>query len=187
MRPDGESAFQGGAQNTLQDGPQDGPIKGPDLEVELISAHTRITGTVNLGTYMRLSDLLNFLDPVLTVTSGALLDTTGAKTADGAPELDVWLSNLTVVMDHSTYVPPPDSLSVEKKSYQMIAVTEAHVINATFFIYPGAEPITYLRAREPRWIAVTDVVVRSVSDRSMEAKAKFAILNRESVVASSVV
>ena len=186
MRPEGESAFQGGAQGGAQGAMQDGPTKGPGLEVELISAHTRITGTVNLGTYMRLSDLLNFLDPVVTVTGGAVLDKAGAKTADGAPELDVWLHNLSIVLDHSSYVPPPDSLLVEKKSYQMIAITKAHVINATFFIYPSADPVTYLRAREPRWIAVTDVTVRSLGDGS-QAKAKFAILNRESVVASSVV
>ena len=142
MQPDSESGFEGGPQTAFGDSQQDGPIKGPDLEVELIAAHTRISGTVNLGTYMRLSDLLNFLDPVVIVTGGALVDKAGAKTGDGAPELDVFLSNLTIVLDHSSYVPPPDSLLVEKKSYQMIAVTKAHVINATFFIYPSADPIT---------------------------------------------
>ena len=42
-----ETMFQAGAQG------------GPRLELELISAHARFAGSVSLGAYSRLSDLLN--------------------------------------------------------------------------------------------------------------------------------
>ena len=46
---------------------QPGLQTGPSLAVELVSSHARIGGSVNLGAYTRLSDLLNFHDEILTV------------------------------------------------------------------------------------------------------------------------
>jgi hypothetical protein len=60
------------------------------------------------------------------------------------------------------------------------------VITATFFIYAGAEAIPYLRAAEPRWIPITDVNVRSLVDRGVEFEAKFAVLHRKPLLATSV-
>ena len=70
---------------------QPGLATGPSLAVELVSSHARIGGSVNLGAYTRLSDLLNFHDEILTVKDGKVLNRTGIATADGAAELDVRL------------------------------------------------------------------------------------------------
>lgn len=67
----------------------------------------------------------------------------------------------------------------------MLAVTAGHVITGTFFIYPGAEPIAYLRAQEPHWVPVTDVRVRSLVDRRIKFSASFAVLYRKSVIATA--
>jgi hypothetical protein len=160
---------------------------GPTLAVELISSHARIGGSVNLGAYTRLSDLLNFHDEILTVTDGQVLNRTGIATADGSPQLDTRLDGLTIVVDRSDYVPPPDSEAIEKRPYRMLAVTQGHVITGTFFIYPGAEPIAYLRAKEPHWVPIVDVRVRSLVDRRIKFSAGFAVLNRRAVIATAVV
>jgi hypothetical protein len=170
-----ESLFQAGAQT------------GPSLELELISSHARFAGTVNLGAYSRLSDLLSFHDDILTVHNGVVLTRTGFRSADEAPELDIRLNDLTLVIDRSNYVPPPDAEQmIEKREHRMLAVTDAHIISATFFIYAGAEATPYLRASEPRWIPVTNVRVRSLVDRRIKYGASFAVLHRKPILAATV-
>lgn len=176
MQTDGESTFQAGAQS------------GPQLELELVSSDGRIAGSVNLGSYSRLSDMLNFHDEILTVADAAVMTPLGIRSADTAPQLDVRLTGLTLVIDRSNYVPPVDSEQmIEKREHKMLAVTDAYVIHATFFIYAGAEPVPYLRANEPRWIPITDVHVQSLTDREVEFEAKFAVLHRQPLLATAVI
>ncbi len=176
MQSADESTFQPGSQG------------GPQLELELVSSDARIAGSVNLGAYSRLSDLLNFHDEILTVSDGAVLTPLATRSADAAPRVDVRLDGLTLVIDRSNYVPPPDAEQmIEKREYRMLAVTDAYVITATFFIYAGAEAVPYLRASEPRWIPITDVNVRSLVDREVEFDAKFAVLHRKPLLATAVI
>lgn len=175
MQSGNQSGFQAGAQG------------GPTIELELIASHARFSGSVKLGAYARVSDLLNFHDEVLSVADGAVLTPTGERTADAVAQLDIRLSDLTLVIDRSNYAPPPDAEQmVEKKPYRLLGVTDAYVITATFFIYAGAEAVPYLRAAEPHWIPVTDVKVRSLLDRKVEFDADFAVLHRKPLLATSV-
>jgi hypothetical protein len=175
MQSDSEPLFQAGAQS------------GPQLELELVSPDARIVGSVNLGAYARHSDLLNFHDDILTISDGAVLTPLGTRSHDGAPQLDVRLTELTLVIDRSDYVPPPDTEQmIEKREHRMLAITDAYVITATYFIYAGAEPVPYLRANEPRWIPITDVHVRSLVDREVEFEARFAVLHRKPLLATAV-
>ena len=175
MQQGSESIFQAGGQS------------GPQLEIELVSSNARIGGSINLGAYARLSDLLNFHDDILTIAAGAVMGPTGERSGSAGLPLDVRLGGLTIVLDRSDYVPPADSEQmVEKREHKMLAVTDAYVITATFFIYAGAEAIPYLRAAEPRWIPITDVNVRSLTDRDIEFEAKFAVLQRKPLLATSV-
>ena len=175
MQESNEPIFQAGSQS------------GPQLDLELVSSNARIGGSVNLGAYSRLSDLLNFHDEILTITDGAVLGPRGERTGSEGLPLDVRLTELTLVIDRSDYVPPPDTdQMVEKREHKMLAVTDAYVITATFFIYAAAEPVTYLRAAEPRWIPITNVHVRSLVDRQIEFDAKFAVLHRKPLLATSV-
>jgi hypothetical protein len=176
MQSGNEPPFQPGAQG------------GPKLELELISSDAMFAGTINLGAYSRLSDLLNFHDEVLSVADGAVLTQTGDREAHEAPQLDIRLTELTLVIDRSNYVPPPDTEQIiEKKQYQLLAVTDAYVITATFFIYAGAEATPYLRAAEPRWIPITDVKLHSLVDRKIEYSADFAVLHRKPLLATAVI
>ena len=175
MQEGSESIFQAGVQS------------GPRLDIELVSSNARIGGSINLGAYSRLSDLLNFHDEILTIAAGAVMGPTGERSGGAGLPLDVRLSELTIVLDRSDYVPPADSEQmIEKREHKMLAVTDAYVITATFFIYAGAEAIPYLRASEPRWIPLTDVNVRSLVDRDVEFEAKFAVLHRKPLLATSV-
>lgn len=174
MQSGNESPFNAGAQG------------GPRIELELISSHARFAGSVSLGAYSRLSDLLNFHDEVLSVSDGVVLTSTGGR-ADEVPVLDIRLPEMTLVVDRSNYVPPADTdQMVEKKSYRLMAVTDAYLITATFFIYAGAEAGPYLRAAEPRWIPIIDVQVRSLVDPGVEFSADFAVLHRKPLLATSV-
>jgi hypothetical protein len=174
MQEGSESVFDAGAQS------------GPQLELELVSSNARIGGSINLGAYSRLSDLLNFHDEILTVEAGAVMNPLGVRSDAGLP-LDVRLAELTLVIDRSNYFPPPDAEQmVEKREHKMLAVTDAYVITATFFIYAGAEATPYLRANEPRWVPITDVNIRSLTDRNIEFEAKFAVLHRKPLLATAV-
>lgn len=160
---------------------------GPVLEVELISAHARVSGTVSLGAYARLSDLLNFHDEILTVNNAVVLNRRGIATADAARQLGVHLDTLTLVIDRSNYVPPPGGPdAVQTQPIRVLAITEDHVITATMFIHPDAEPVPYLRASEPRWLPVTNVRVRSLVDRRVKFQFVFGVLHRKAVSAAAV-
>jgi hypothetical protein len=175
MQQGSESIFQAGSQS------------GPQLDLELVSSNARIGGSINLGAYSRLSDLLNFHDEILTIGAGAVMGPNGERSGSAGLPLDVRLTGLTLVIDRSDYVPPPDTEQIiEKREHKMLAVTDAYVITATFFIYAGAEATPYLRASEPRWIPITDVNVRSLVDREVEFEAKFAVLHRKPLLATSV-
>ena len=175
MQEGSESIFQAGVQS------------GPQLDIELVASNARIGGSINLGSYSRLSDLLNFHDEILTVAAGAVMNTLGVRSADMGLPLDIRLSELTLVIDRSDYVPPPDAEQmVEKQEHKMLAVTDAYVITANIFIYAGVEPTAYLRAAEPRWIPITDVNVRSLTDREIEFEARFGVLQRTHLLATAV-
>ena len=175
MQEGSESIFQAGVQS------------GPKLEIELVASNARIGGSINLGSYSRLSDLLNFHDEILTVAAGAVMGPTGERSGSAGLPLDVRLSELTLVIDRSDYVPPADAEQiVEKREHKMLVVTDAYVITANFFIYAGVEPLAYLRAAEPRWIPITDVNVRSLTDREIELESKFAVLHRKPFLATAV-
>jgi hypothetical protein len=167
---------------------QAGSQSGPSLAIELIGPHVRLGGTIRLGHYVRLSDLLNLHDATLTLAQAVVLNRTGLETADSVPTLDVRLDAISLVIDHSGYISPapPEDVGIQKTSHRLMAVTEAHLITATFFIYPGAEPASYLLAAEPRWIPLTNVRVRSLVDRRIKYGAMFAVLNRSSVGATTV-
>jgi len=161
---------------------------GPALALELLSEHARISGTIHLGVYPRLSDLLSFHDDILTVSDGVVLSANGEPTGHKAAQLDIRLDGLTLVIDRSSYVPPTDSgQAVEKTAHRMLAVTDGHVINATFFIYPSAEPNSYLRAHEPRWIPIVDAEITSLADSKAVLRADFAVLHRKALLLSMVV
>jgi hypothetical protein len=183
MQSDISSLFQPGIQIDRQTNLQG----GPRLHVELVSAHARIGGDVHLGTYSRLSDMLNFHEDTITLADGVVLNRTGIPTTDGSRHLEVRSDALTIVLDRSDYVPPPDPEAIEKRAFRMVAVTDAHVVTGTFYIYPSAEPMAYLRAKEPHWLALTDVNIRWLVDRRVKFRANFAVLNRSSVVTAAVV
>ena len=168
---------------------QAGSQSGASLAIELIGPGTRLRGTVNLGPYVRLSDLLNFHDQVLQVADATVLDPTGKEMGDAVPSLDVRLGQISLVVDHSGYVPPipTEELGIQKVSHRLLAVTEAQLITGTFFIHPSAEPSPYLLAFEPKWIPITGLRVRSLIVPSVEFEADFAVLNRAAVTATTVV
>lgn len=163
-----------------------GAPAGPSLEVELISAHARVSGSVHLNKYTRLSDLLNLQGAVISVFDPVILDPAGISAAANSPRLDVQLDELTLVVDRSNYIPPVDhQQAIEKKSHHMMAITDAHLIFGTFFTYPSAEPPAYLVADDPRWIPLADVTVRSLVDRKIEFRSAFAVLNRRHIVSTT--
>jgi hypothetical protein len=109
--------------------------------------------------------------------------------ADAVPGLDVRLGAISVVVDHSGYVPPtpPEELDIPKVSHRLMAVTEAHLITGTFYIHPSAEPSPYLLAFEPKWIPITGLVLQPLVVPSVKFEAEFAVLNRAFVTATTVV
>jgi hypothetical protein len=171
-----EFSFQAGSQG------------GASLAIELIGPGTRIRGTVRLGSYVRLSDLLNFHDQVLQVADATVLDPTGKEITEAVPALDVRLAQISLVVDYSGYVPPipTEELGIPKVSHRLMAVTEAQLITGTFFIHPSAEPSPYLLAFEPRWIPITRLRVRSLIVPSVQFDADFGVLNRAAVTATTV-
>ena len=167
---------------------QAGSQSGPSLEIELIGPGTRIRGNVNLGSYVRLSDLLNFHDQLLQLSGATVLDPTGKEMTSRVPVLDVRLVQISLVVDHSGYVPPvpTEELGIPKVSHRLLAVTEAQLITGTFFTHPSAEPGPYLLAFEPKWIPIADLEVRSLLVPSVVFEAAFAVLNRAGVSATTV-
>ncbi|MBF6606881.1 MAG: hypothetical protein IVW53_15040 [Chloroflexi bacterium] len=161
---------------------------GTDERVEIITNHLRAAGTVAMGRFPRLSDLMNLGAGFFVLHDAVLLDRTGRPTSsDTAPEL--WIDRDEIAFMGEPTVAPwarrEESLLVRKAPRRMLFITGGHLVRGDAYLHEEACLPAFVESAESRFIPLTGVIVRQLSDRRLIARYPFGLVNLTAVVGVS--
>jgi hypothetical protein len=159
---------------------------GGDQYVELIGSSLWVAGMVNLGRFRRVSDFVNIVQGYLVIRDVVVLTRTGEATRLTLPELRVLPDDIAVVAQLGDDAPqsgPGDTgLMIEKTRQRLVVLTRNHIVDGDVFIHGDGSIMSFVDATDPKFIPMSNVRVRWVSDRKLAAKYPFALLQRSQIL-----
>jgi hypothetical protein len=157
---------------------------GGEAYLELIGSELWVAGMLNLNRFRRVSDFVNIVDAYLVLHDVVILTRTGESTGLVMPELHVLANDVAVVgqlADEKPPAPAESSLFVEKTARRLVVLTRSHVIDGDVFVHGDTSIMAFVDASDPRFIPMSDVRVRWISDRKLAARYPFALLQRSQI------
>lgn len=163
------------------------PRELPTIPIELVGPHLRLSGGLRIGAHRRLSDFVNHHLGLFELLDATVLRRNGEPTRVQTPSFWVLADEVTLIAETSDGPPPETApeLRVTKVARAIVAVTPGHTLTGNVFITEGAELATFLESPTPQFIPMTDVRTRSLADRRIVARYRFALLNRRHMVAAT--
>ena len=160
---------------------------GTTVEVELVGPHLRLSGSVALGRFRRLSDVLNNSDGLVGLHNATILRRNGTPTRVTAPRIWVSPAEVTLIGEAATVdrAAPPLEFRIPKEPRDLVFVTPGHTLTGRVHVVPGGDLSAFIESSDPAFIALTDVRTRSLADRRIIARYEFALLNRRHIVATT--
>jgi hypothetical protein len=158
---------------------------GGDQYIELIGSSLWVAGMVNLGRFRRVSDFVNLVQGYLVIKDVVVLTRTGEATRLTLPELRVLPDDIAVVaqLDDDPAQPTADTgLVIEKTRQRLVVLTRNHIVDGDVFIHGDGSIMAFVDATDPKFIPMSNVRVRWVSDRKLAAKYPFALLQRSQIL-----
>jgi hypothetical protein len=162
--------------------------------IELVGTHLRMTGTIALRRFHRLSDLVNHSLGYVRVHDVLLLRRTGEPTGLSLPELFVNQDEIALIAQPVTAHPATgtggdasERQTVPKEQRRVIIFTPGHCVTGAIYPFPGADLAGFVDASDPRFVPITDVDTRSLADDRVVGHYAFALLNRTQMLAASEV
>ena len=161
---------------------------GTEQYIELIGSNLWVAGMVNLGRFRRVSDFVNIVQGYMLIKDVVVLTRTGDATRLTLPELRVLPDDIAVVAqlgdDHGAPSSPEAAggLVIEKRRQRLVVLTRTHIVDGDVFIHGDGSLMAFVDASDPKFIPMTDVRVRWVSDRKLAAKYPFALLQRSQIL-----
>ena len=157
--------------------------------MELIGPQLRVSGSVDVGTFPRLSDFMAAHAGAVRVHDAVILNRRGMPTAETMETLHLRLEEVSLIGQRRVpeLDPPSGDVFIDKWRQRVTIVTAAHVLDATVSLYPGADAVAYLEAPDPPFVPLQHVSVRWVQDRRLRASFPFALLHRRAIVAVALV
>ena len=162
-------------------------LQGARQQVEVIGTHLRAAGMLELRGFHRLSDFVSLQSGSLQLRDVTLLNRRGMPTADQFDELEMAMTDVTLIAQREPMVPEPASqdVYVEKVHRRILAITVGHLVEGTISLYPGADLRMFLQASDPPFLPLLDARVRWLTDRRLKTRFAFVLLNRSHIVASA--
>lgn len=169
-----------------------GPVKYETIE--LVGPHLRLSGTVSLLNFTRLSDLLNHSSGYLRMTSAQLLRRNGDPTGLFVDELLVDQDEVSFVAqtarEMSTeardLVAGMDRPLMERKPRQIVIFTPGHTLTGSLFMFEEADFANYIDSPDPKYVPMTEVTARSLADRRVISHFSLCLVNRTAITAASL-
>lgn len=158
---------------------------GGEQYVELIGTDLWVAGMVNLGRFRRVSDFVNIVQGYLVVRDVVVLTRTGEATRLTMPELRVLPDDIAVVGQLGDDKPAPASETgtyIEKTAQRLVVLTRSHIIDGDVFIHGDGSIMAFVDATDPKFIPMSNVRVRWVTDRRLAARYPFALLQRAQIL-----
>lgn len=158
---------------------------GGEQYIELIGSQLWVAGVVDLGRFRRVSDFVNIVQGYLVIRDVVVLTRTGEATRLALPELRVLPDDIAVVgqlsSDRSQQA-TGTGVFIEKVAQRLVVLTRSHIIDGDVFIQRDGTIMSFVDATDPRFIPMSDVRVRWVSDRKLAARYPFALMQRSQIL-----
>jgi hypothetical protein len=158
---------------------------GGEQYIELIGTQLWVAGIVDLGRFRRVSDFVNIVQGYLVIRDVVVLTRTGEATRLTLPELRVLPDDLAVVgqlaVDGAGSAGQAGDL-IEKTMQRLVVLTRSHIIDGDVFIHGDGSIMSFVDATDPKFIPMTNVRVRWVSDRKLAARYPFALVQRTQIL-----
>jgi hypothetical protein len=174
---------------------------GPALEpsqqrletIELVGPHLRVSGSISLLSFNRLSDLINHSRGFVRLKDARLMRRNGEPTNLVVPELMVNQDEITFVGQCEEDVSPvPTSLMggmdrplMERVPRKIVIFTAGHTLTGTISVFSETDISSFVDTPDPRFVALTDVTARSLADRRVISHFGLVLVNRTQMTAAS--
>ncbi len=166
------------------DSTESAQIERPTSErVELIGTHLRAEGSVELGSFNRLSDYVNLLTGFFTIHDVTLMSRLGEPTRLAFDDLRVRLDEIGLVAQASPpHYAPPDDVLVPKARRRLVLMTTAHLIYGYAYLHAEASLTAFVDATDPPFLPMTNVRLRWLADRRLAGRYPFALVHRNHII-----
>jgi hypothetical protein len=169
---------------------------GRDEPVELVGTNLRLTGEVALGRFSRLTDLINASRGYIRVRDARLLRRNGEPTSLVLAELMVDQDEISFIAQPQAEVPEPGAAvgfiepvfggDIEaRQAREFVMFTPGHTVTGMVHIFGQTDLAGFVDATDPRFVPVTEVTTRSLSDRRIISHYDFVLINRTQMIAAA--
>jgi hypothetical protein len=177
----------------------DAESAGRDEEIELVGPNLRVTGSISLGRFGRLTDLINASSGYLRIRQACLLERSSGKATD------LMVSELMVDQDEISFIAQthPPALEEEaaggfetptfdtgvdaRQAREFVLFTPAHTVTGKIYIFGQTDLAAFVDSTSPRFVPVVEVTTRSLADRAVVTKYDFVLINRTQMIAAAEV
>ena len=170
----------------------------PDAPIELVGTNLRLMGSVSLGRFGRLTDLINASSGYLRVHDARLLKPNGDPTGLVLAELMVDQDEISFIAQHDAPPPEPGSAGgyIEpnfgaaaelRKAREFVLFTPGHTLTGKVHLFGQTDLAAFVDSSDPRFVPVTDVTTRSLADPRIVSRYDFVLINRTQMIAAAQV
>jgi hypothetical protein len=164
--------------------------------IELVGTHLRLKGSVSLGRFGRLTDLINASSGYLRVHDAQLLRRDGKPTSLMLPEIMVDQDEISFIAEQDGQAPEPGSAGgfVEpsfggaaqiRKPREFVIFTPGHTVTGKIHVFGETDLAGFVDSIDPRFVPVTDVTTRSLADEKVVSHYDFVLINRTQMIAAA--
>ena len=163
--------------------------------IELVGPHLRVSGTISLLRFNRLSDLVNHSRGYVKLTDARLLRRNGEPTNLVVPELMVNQDEITFIgqmADQITNAPSGgfaggmDRPLMERIPREMVIFTPGHTLTGTISLFAETDLEAFVDSPDPRFIPMINTTARSLADRRVISHFALVLVNRTQMTAASL-
>ena len=159
---------------------------GGEQYLELIGSQLWVAGMVDLGRFRRVSDFVNLVQGYMVLKDVVVLSRMGEASRLTMPELRVLPDDIAVVGQLGDDKPQArrseSAVFIEKTAQRLVLLTRHHIIDGDVFIHGDGSIMAFVDATDPKFIPMSDVRVRWISDRKLAARYPFALVQRTQIL-----
>ncbi len=159
---------------------------GGEQYLELIGSQLWVAGMVDLGRFRRVSDFVNLVLGYMVLHDVVVLTNTGETTKLTMPELRILPEDIVVVGqledDKPQAEPSENAAFIEKTARRLVLLTRSHIVDGDVFMLGDGSVMSFVDATDPKFIPMSDVRVRRLSDQKLAAQYGFALVQRAQIL-----
>ncbi len=169
---------------------------GRDEAVELVGTNLRVKGTVSLGRFGRLTDLINASSGYVRIHNAQLLQRNGDPTNLVLSELMIDQDEISYIAQQQAEDPEPGAAvgfiepafgdNIEaRQAREFVMFTPGHTVTGKVHVFGQTDLAGFVDSTDPRFVPVTAVTTRSLADRRIVGHYDFILINRTQMIAAA--